>query len=206
VQPGPDAVHRHGGGQGPRLTRVELLRTGRLLLRHWRESDLAAFFGLYSLQDVARWLGPHPRRPLATREEARARLRRWHDREHGLRAPLGLWALVPVAAGAQPGEPVGTLLLLPLSDDGGPTGLVEVGWHLHPRHQGQGLATEAARAVLAKAAEAGIDQVLALTDLDNVASQRVAARLGMRDEGVTDRWFGLTTRQYRAMVPPGNPP
>ena len=55
------------------------------------------------------------------------------------------------------------------------------------------------------AAEAGIDQVLALTDLDNVASQRVAARLGMRDEGVTDRWFGLTTRQYRVMVPPGGP-
>lgn len=203
MPPGPDAVHGHGCRQ---LTRVELLRTDRLLLRHWSESDLAAFFGLYSLRDVARWLGPHPRRRLATRAEARDRLRRWHDRERGLRAPLGLWAIVPLAAGAQPGEPVGTLLLLPLSDDGGPTGLVEVGWHLHPRHQGQGLATEAARAVLARAAEAGIDQVLALTDLDNVASQRLAARLGMRDEGVTDRWFGLTTRQYRAMVPPGSPP
>jgi RimJ/RimL family protein N-acetyltransferase len=116
-----------------------------------------------------------------------------------------MWAMVPLAAGAQPGEPVGTLLLLPLSDADGATGLVEVGWHLHPSHQGQGLATEAARAVLAMAAEAGIDQVLALTDLDNVASQRVAARLGMRDGGVTDRWFGLTTRQYRVMVPPGGP-
>jgi RimJ/RimL family protein N-acetyltransferase len=114
--------------------------------------------------------------------------------------------MVPLAAGAQPGEPVGTLLLLPLSDGVGPTGLVEVGWHLHPGHQGRGLATEAARAVLAKAGEAGIDQVLALTDLDNVASKRVAARLDMRDEGVTDRWFGLTTRQYRGIVPPGSPP
>jgi len=52
VQPGPDAVHRHSRSQGPRLTRVELLRTDRLLLRHWNESDLTAFFGLYSLQDV----------------------------------------------------------------------------------------------------------------------------------------------------------
>jgi len=43
-------------------------------------------------------------------------------------------------------------------------------------------------------------------DLNNVASQRVPTRLGMRDEGVTDRWFGLTRRQYRAMVPPGSPP
>jgi hypothetical protein len=61
---------------------------------------------------------------------------------------------------------VGTLLLLlPLSDDGGPTGLVEVGWHL-----------------------------------DNTASQRVAMRLGMQDEGVTGRWFGLMARQYRKVI------
>ena len=44
---------------------------------------------------------------------------------------------------------------------------------------------------------AGIGQVLALTDLDNVRSQAVAARLGMSDEGTTDRWFGLTARQFR---------
>jgi predicted acetyltransferase len=35
------------------------------------------------------------------------------------------------------------------------------------------LATEATRAVLALAAEAGMDEVLALTDLDNTPSQRV---------------------------------
>jgi RimJ/RimL family protein N-acetyltransferase len=51
--------------------------------------------------------------------------------------------------------------------------------------------------VLAAAAEAGIGEVLALTDLDNVRSQAVATRLGMHDEGTTDRWFGLTTRQFR---------
>lgn len=47
------------------------------------------------------------------------------------------------------------------------------------------------------AAAAGITEVLALTDLDNLPSQAVATRLGMRDEGTTDRWFGLTTRQFR---------
>jgi RimJ/RimL family protein N-acetyltransferase len=47
---------------------MELLRTDRLLLRHWDESDLAAFFDLYSREDVVRWLGAHPRRPLATDE------------------------------------------------------------------------------------------------------------------------------------------
>ena len=86
---------------------------------------------------------------------------------------------------------------MPLSDADGPTGLIEVGWHLHPQHQGQGFATEAAGALLAAAATAGIGEVLALTDLDNVRSQAIAARLGMSDEGTTDRWFGLTARQFR---------
>ena len=179
---------------------MELLRTDRLLLRHWDESDLGAFFDLYSREDVIRWLGAHPRRALTTVGEAQERLGRWRERERDLSPPFGLWALVPCVAGAPPGFPVGTVPLLPLSDDEGPTGLVEVGWHLHPQHQGQGLVTEAARALLAMAGQAGIDQVLALTDLDNAASQRVATRLGMTDEGVTERWFGLTTRQYRKII------
>jgi RimJ/RimL family protein N-acetyltransferase len=179
---------------------MELIRTGRLLLRHWEEPGLAAFFDLYSRDEVTRWLGAHPRRPVTTVEEARERLDRWQEHGRGLAAPLGLWAVVPCAAGGVPGSPVGTVLLLPLSDGGGPTGLVEVGWHLHPEHQGQGLATEAARALLALASQAGIYQVLAITDLDNTASQRVAARLGMTNEGVTQRWFGLTAREYRKVT------
>lgn len=181
---------------------MELLRTDRLLLRHWAESDLEPFFDLYSRDEVVRWLGAHPRRPLTTAAEAQERLTRWREHGRGLAPPLGLWAVVPYAADGPPGPPVGTVLLLPLSDSDGPTGLVEVGWHLHPEHQGQGIATQAAHILLDLASQAGIDQVLAITDLDNTASQRVAARLGMTDEGVTQRWFGLTARQYRKVISP----
>jgi len=176
---------------------MELLRTPRLVLRHWEESDLQAFYDLYSRDDVMRWLGSHPRRTLATLDEARERLGRWRARERDLDPPLGLWAIVPLPPGAPSRPPAGTVLLMPLADADGPTGLIEIGWHLHPRHQGQGFATEAADALLAAATGAGIGQVLALTDLDNVRSQAVAARLGMRDEGTTGRWFGLTVRQFR---------
>ena len=185
---------------------MELLRTPRLLLRHWEDADLPAFFDLYSRDEVMRWLGPHPRRVLASQEEARDRLHGWQAYGQGLDPPLGLWAIVPLGAGAAEPAPVGTVLLLPLADASGPAGLIEVGWHLHPQHQGQGLATEAADALLTTAAQAGIDQVLALTDPDNVRSQAVAARLGMRDEGLTSRWFGLTTRQYRKTIGPGAGP
>jgi RimJ/RimL family protein N-acetyltransferase len=177
---------------------MELLRTPRLLLRHWEEPDLPAFFDLYSREDVMRWLGPHPRRSLTTLDEARERLARWRAREP--EAPLGLWAVVPLAPGTPSQPPAGTVLLMPLADADGPTGLIEVGWHLHPQHQGQGYATEGADALLTAAAGAGIGQVLALTDLDNVRSQAVAARLGMSDEGTTDRWFGLTARQFRKVT------
>jgi RimJ/RimL family protein N-acetyltransferase len=177
---------------------MELLSTDRLLLRHWEEPDLPAFYDVYSRDEVVRWLGRHPRRPVTTMSEAQERLRRWREHDRGLSHPFGLWAIVPHATGAA----AGTLPLLPLTDSDGPTGLVEVGWHLHPDHQGQGLVTEAAHAILAVAARAGIDQVLAITDLDNLPSQRVAARLGMTDEGVTERWFGLTARQYRLVLVP----
>jgi RimJ/RimL family protein N-acetyltransferase len=182
---------------------MELLRTSRLLLRHWEEPDLPAFFDLYSREDVTRWLGPHPRRALVTLDEARERMGRWHARERALDPPLGLWAIVPLLTRTEPGQPVGTIPLVPLADADGPAGLTEIGWHLHPRHQGKGFATEAAGAILTAAAKAGIGQVLALTDLDNAPSQAVAVRLGMRDEGTTDRWFGLTSRQFRTSIAAG---
>lgn len=167
---------------------TELLRTERLLLRHWTPADLPAFFDIYSRDEVTRWLGPQPRAPLATIDAADRRLARW--REVQLEPPLGLWAVVPLGATA----PVGTCLLMPLNDAQGATGETEIGWHLHPDHQGRGYATEAAAGILTRTDS--LPRVLALTDPDNLPSQAVANRLGMHDDGLTDRWFGLTTRQF----------
>lgn len=193
---------------------MELVRTPRLLLRDWEPDDLPAYFDIYSRWEVMRWLGAQPRSVMPDLEEAARRLERWRGVTD---PPFGLWAIVPLSsiqsgqegrpsqeavsdtgpdssARAGPlgvGVPVGTALLLPLRD--APTGDVEVGWHLHPAAQGRGLATEAARALLAVAA---LPRVLALTDPDNTASQAVAIRLGMADEGLTDRWFGIIMRQY----------
>lgn len=177
--------------------RVELLRTQRMILRPWAEQDVAAFFDIYSRDEVARWLGAHPRRPVSDIEDARKRLLGWRKFHDGFAAPYGLWAMVPIGLDA----PVGTALLLPLTDDDGPTDQVEVGWHLHPDAQGRGLATEAAAALLDVLPADGPDRVLALTDLDNVKSQAVAARLGMENQGPTDRWFGETLLQFCRLMP-----
>ncbi|MFI5496757.1 GNAT family N-acetyltransferase [Actinoplanes sp. NPDC051859] len=177
---------------------MELLHTSRTLLRRWQQADLAAYFEIYSRWEIMRWLGPHPRRVVADLDDARQRFARRQAREAGLPLPFGLWALVVPSTGA---APRGTVLLLPLHDAAGLTTEVEIGWNLHPDHQGRGLVTEAAQALLTVAAQAGHTSVLALTDQDNIASQAVARRLGMRDEGRTDRWFATTTRQFRWCSP-----
>ncbi|HMQ29328.1 MAG TPA: GNAT family N-acetyltransferase [Chloroflexaceae bacterium] len=61
----------------------------------------------------------------------------------------------------------------------------EVGlyWAVAPAHRGRGYAAEAARALVEFAfAEMHLHRIVATTDHDNLASQRVMARLGMRIE------------------------
>ena len=41
-----------------------------------------------------------------------------------------------------------------------------------------------------------LPRIVAVTHPDNEASQRVARRLGMRDEGLTDRYYDTTTRLF----------
>jgi RimJ/RimL family protein N-acetyltransferase len=175
---------------------MELLRTDRIVLRSWAPDDLAAYFAIYSRDEVARWLGPRPRRAVSDLDDARRRLSAWREFHDGLQAPYGLWAIALIDEPTESAGPIGTALLLPLRDAAGPTGEIEIGWHLHPDHQGRGLATESARALLARLPADAPDRVLALTDLDNLPSQAVAGRLGMVDQGITDRWFGETLRQY----------
>src|SRR5580704_2751476 len=67
---------------------MELLRTERMVLRHWEDSELPAFLDLYSREEVIRWLGPQPRRALASPQEARERLDRWRAYGAGLDPPF----------------------------------------------------------------------------------------------------------------------
>ena len=68
----------------------------------------------------------------------------------------------------------------------------EIGWVLNPDFHGQGLATEAARELLAVAfGDLDMHRVWAQLDPRNVASARLCERLGMRKEAHfrQDLWF-----------------
>ena len=107
------------------------------------------------------------------------RVRAWIEWNIGLyrERGFGLWFL----SLRETGEFVGECGLTPQVVEG--TTEIEVGYQLLRQFWGTGLATEAAAACRDFARDvAGLDRVVALIDPRNVASQRVAAKIGLRLE------------------------
>jgi len=173
------------------------MRTDRLTLRQWEpddDADVAAAFDMYRRTSVVKWLS-RPAKPWASESATRDRLRRWVG--IGVERPgFGLWAVVPDVVG----RPVGTLLLVPLPDAGGaPTEDIEIGWHFHPDHWGNGYATEAAHTVLDHAFDdLELPIVNAVAFEGNEPSFAVMRRLGMSYRGSTDRWYDTSFEWWAA--------
>jgi RimJ/RimL family protein N-acetyltransferase len=69
--------------------------------------------------------------------------------------------------------------------------MLEVGWVVHPRRRGEGIAGEAARASLDWCfAKLGVREVCSIIRPDNTASARVATKLGARVERQIDDFLG----------------
>lgn len=152
--------------------------TDRVILRPWRLDEADRFFDMHRSTEVARWIGGSW---MAERTEAESFIQRMLDRL-ATDPRFGSWAVVERATGV----PAGSVLLQPLPDG---EGEIEIGWHLHPDSWGRGLATEAARGLLARGFALGLEEVWAVTHPDNHRSARVCEKLGMRLLGITERWY-----------------
>lgn len=155
-----------------------IAETNRVVLRPWRLSEADRFFDMHRRMEVARWIGG---RPMADRAEAEPVIQRMLD-QLAADPRFGYWAVVERATGV----PSGSALLKPLPDGAGE---IEIGWHLHPDSWGRGLATEAARLLLARGFALGLEEIWAVTYPDNHRSVRVCEKLGMRLLGTTNRWY-----------------
>ena len=146
-----------------------MLRTSRLELRRWRDTDRAPFAAISADPVVMEHFWA-----TLTREQSDAmvsRIEAGFD-EHG----FGLWAVEERATG----DFLGFVGLSVPSIDAPFMPAVEVGWRLARSAWGNGYATEAARASLAYAFDkAGLDEVVSMTATTNRASQAVMRRLGM---------------------------
>ncbi|MER5532553.1 GNAT family N-acetyltransferase [Streptomyces mirabilis] len=151
------------------------LRTGRLGLRRWRESDLEPWAAMNADPEVREHLGE-----LLTREQSDAAvevmLAQFDERG------FGWWALET----RETGEFIGRAGLDEVGEDM-PFAGVDVGWRLMRSAWGHGYATEAALACLAFGFEAlGLPEVVASTTVHNLRSQAVMRRIGMTRDPADD--------------------
>jgi RimJ/RimL family protein N-acetyltransferase len=145
------------------------LRTEHLLLRRWRERDLAPFAELNADARVMEYFPA----PLSRRESDAfvEYIERSFQREG-----FGLWAL------ELPGEAsfIGFTGLNRVRDELPFAPAVEVGWRIAAPYWGRGLASEAARAAIACGFEEhGLEELVAYTSAGNERSRRVMERLNM---------------------------
>jgi RimJ/RimL family protein N-acetyltransferase len=143
------------------------LRTERLLLRQWRDTDREPFAAVNADSEVMRHF---PSTMTRTQSDA------FVDRASGLisQRGWGLWAVEVI--GRAPF--VGFVGLSVPSFDAHFTPAVEVGWRLSRAHWGHGYATEAAGAVVSYGFEdLGASRIVADVDADNEASLRVLEKL-----------------------------
>ena len=144
--------------------------TARLILRDWREDDWAPFWEATNTPAVMRWLGGVC--DVDKREGAQQRLLSY-KRDHG----HTFWAIERKSDAAI----LGFCGLKRSNQQGGPIGMMEVGWRLREDAWGQGYAREAAAASLDMAFDRfGADEVIALTVARNEASWGLMKRLGMQ--------------------------
>lgn len=149
-----------------------ILESDRLYFRRLQPGDLEDLFALYSDQDVRRYF---PEGTL-TYEETKEELE-WFLHGHPKRPELGLWATIH----KETGRFIGRCGLLPGTIEGRQE--VEVAYLIAKDFWGQGLGTEAAQAILDYGFEIlGLKRLICLVDRENLASIKVAKKIGMAFE------------------------
>lgn len=172
-----------------------VVATDRVVVRRWRLEEADRLFDMHSRIEVVRWWGGTPMQD----RRAAVELIELYDARLRADPRFGAWAVIDRASD----RPAGTVMLKPLPDGDGE---IEIGWHLHPDSWGKGLATEAAGALLRHGFDDGLDEVWAVTKLDNHRSVAVCNRIGMRLLGITHRWYHEPSLMFWAGSEPDREP
>jgi RimJ/RimL family protein N-acetyltransferase len=156
--------------------RFDSIRTPRLVMRRWRESDRDPYAALNADPEVMRYFP-------ATLDRAASDASVDRIEDLFARQGFGLWALEV----ADTAEFIGFTGLNPMPEGVPGAGDMEVGWRLARRAWRHGYATEAATAAVDVAFNgAGLDRVWSMTSVLNRPSQAVMLRLGMTPQVLFD--------------------
>lgn len=160
------------------LTGTQPIETERLLLRAFISGDAQAMFSNWACDnDVTKYLSWNTHTGVNVSEavvsgwvEANADPCKYH------------WAIVL----KELGEPIGSISLMNFSTQ---HFKAEVGYCIGQRWWGQGIVTEALRAVIAYSFNViGLNRVEAYHNVENAASGRVMQKAGMKHEGRFRQW------------------
>lgn len=172
------------------------LETPRLILRRWREEDIAPMAAINADPEVMRWIRDgRVRDEQQTRSGIRAWESEWESQGFGLFA-VEIRSTGECAGFTGLSVPGYLPEVLPA---------VEIGWRLGRSHWGQGLATEAAAAAARFGfEERGLERIVGITQVGNDASERIMTKLGMHPVretvnptgGRRVRVFQLSSEQY----------
>ena len=154
----------------------------RVRLRPFEERDLDAMAAYRGDAEVCRYLPFEPQTP----DDIRGRIGRLFGRTslEGERA-----GVILVIERVSDGRVVGDLVLFHLDPQ---AGSAEIGWVVSPAVAGQGLATEAVRALIDTAFGVyGLRRLTARIDAENARSLALAERVGIRRDAhhVENAWF-----------------
>jgi len=164
-----------------------ILETKRLLLRRLIMDDLNDLFALYRDPEIRKYFPEGVLTIKETKEELE-----WHMNGHPTYPELGLWATIH----KETRKFIGRCGLLPWDIDGRLE--VEIAYLLDKSFWHQGLATEAAQGILKYGFEKlNLSRLICLIDPENMASQRVAARIGMTLERKVD---GIAGDNYPTLI------
>lgn len=177
---------------------VPAIETARLRLRGWRAEDAAPYAAMLADPETARFITRRGR-PYGERET-------WNE----IAWFIGHWQLRGFGMFVVEGRAGGGFLgrVGALHPPGWPA--LEIGWALAPAARGQGIAVEAARAVLDWTFERfDLARIVSIIDPRNAASRRVAERLGERRSGERfaplgepcDVWE-ISRENWAALIPP----
>ena len=150
-----------------------MLETSRLLLRPFEERDYADVFEYTNLQTVHCFADMHLESPEAARREV---IRRQEDAEFYLAICL-----------RDTGKVIGEVFAHPEQTAPGEAAhdTFSPCWMLHPNYQGKGYAYEAVRAYFDYLFhQKGARRIYAYTEDNNLPSQKLCEKLGMRKEGL----------------------
>ncbi|KUG08750.1 GNAT family N-acetyltransferase [Solirubrum puertoriconensis] len=159
-----------------------LPETERLALRQLTLTDLDTLYRLDSDPEVMRYIIP-PRTYDGTREYLEELIANY-EKFPG----LGRWAVIEKSTGAF----VGVHVLKHLEA----SGHIEVGYRFFRQYWGRGYATEMTKALLRYGFEdLGLQQIVGVTNPENVASQHVLEKCGMRYRHMAE-FYGGPVRFY----------